>query len=63
MKEYTAYIKEYNKDNILNPSIQGKEMSIDELIEFWALNNSDVESYQLFEITDDNSFICIAEKL
>lgn len=50
--KYIAKIKEVGREHLLTSSIQGEEMSKEQLISFWGLENDDVEYYELFEIID-----------
>lgn len=50
--KYITKIKEVGREHLLTSSIQGEEMSKEQLISFWGLENDDVEYYELFEIID-----------
>ena len=54
MKTYIAEIKEVGKTTVLTPCITCDVMDKEELIEFWGLNEPDVEWYRLYEIVDGN---------
>ncbi|MCI7406955.1 MAG: hypothetical protein SO162_01375 [Candidatus Onthomorpha sp.] len=54
MKTYIAEIKEVGETTVLTPSITCDVMDKEELIEFWGLNEPDVEWYRLYEIVDGN---------
>jgi hypothetical protein len=54
MKTYIAEIKEVGKTTVLTPSITCDVMDKEDLIEFWGLNEPDVEWYRLYEIVDGN---------
>ena len=45
MKTYIAEIKEVGKTTVLTPSITCDVMDKEDLIEFWGLNEPDVEWY------------------
>lgn len=50
--EYRAKIKELGHNCVLTPSIQGKEMTKEQLVSFWGLENGDVEWYKLYQVKD-----------
>lgn len=52
MKTYLAEIKEVGKPTLLTPSITCDGMTKERLIEFWGLNEPDVEWFRLYEIVD-----------
>lgn len=54
MKTYIAEIKEVGETTVLTPSITCDVMDKEELIEFWGLNEPDVEWYRLYVIVDGN---------
>ncbi len=54
MKTYIAEIKEVGETTVLTPSITCDVMDKEDLIEFWGLNEPDVEWYRLYEIVDGN---------
>lgn len=50
MKTWKATIKEVGNDHILHPEYMfpdGEPKTREDMIEFWGLNNSDVEWYKL----------------
>ena len=51
--EYMAEIKEVGKPNVLTPSLIGEKKTKAELIEFWGLNEPDVEWYRLFQVINN----------
>lgn len=53
MKQYSAEIKEVLNEQILKPSVSGKFMTKEQLIEFWGLNNPDIEWFRLYEHFDN----------
>lgn len=49
--DYIAEIKEIGKPNILTPSIHCQdELTKEELITFWGLDQEDVEWYHLYQL-------------
>ena len=54
MKTYIAEIKEVGETTVLTPSITCDVMDKEDLVEFWGLNEPDVEWYRLYEIVDGN---------
>ena len=54
MKTYIAEIKEVGETTVLTPYITCDVMDKEELIDFWGLNEPDVEWYRLYEIVDGN---------
>lgn len=51
--KYIAKIKEVGHQNILTSSLTTDMVKTkDELIQFWGLDQDDVESYTLYEIVD-----------
>lgn len=51
--KYIAKIKEVGHQNILTSSLTTDMVKTkDELIQFWGLDQEDVESYTLYEIVD-----------
>lgn len=53
MKTFQARIKEKNHDSILTPTYVGNDhTTISYLIQFWGLDNDDVEWYDIEEITE-----------
>lgn len=51
--EYIAEIKEVGKPNVLTSSLIGEKKTRAELIEFWGLQDLDVELYRLYQIIDN----------
>ena len=51
-KQYVAEIKEVSNNSVLTSSYTGREMTREELIAFWGLDEPDVEWYRLYEIVD-----------
>ena len=51
--EYMAEIKEVGKPNVLTPSLIGEKKTRAELIEFWGLQEPDVEWYRLYQIINN----------
>ena len=51
--EYMAEIKEVGKPNVLTPSLIGEKKTKAELIEFWGLQEPDVEWYRLCQISNN----------
>lgn len=51
-KQYVAEIKEVGNNSVLTSSHTGREMTREELIAFWGLDEPDVEWYHLYEIVD-----------
>ena len=51
--EYMAEIKEVGKPNVLTPSLIGEKKTKAELIEFWELQEPDVEWYRLYQIINN----------
>lgn len=47
---YIAEIKEVGKPNVLTPSLIGERKTRAELIEFWGLQEPDVEWYRLYQV-------------
>ena len=47
---YDIIIKEKNRENPISTSYMGKEMTITELVEFFGLNEPDVEWYKIKEV-------------
>lgn len=47
---YIAEIKEVGKPNVLTPSLIGEKKTRAELIEFWGLQEADVEWYRLYQV-------------
>ena len=54
MKTYIAEIKEVGKTTVLTTSITCDVMDKEDLIEFWGLNEPDVEWYRLYKNVDGN---------
>jgi len=57
MKKWKAKIKEKNNDHILTPEYSwfaNGEKTRQEIIEFWGLENDDVEWYELEMIDEGN---------
>ena len=56
MKKYMAEIKEVGNPSVLTPSLTISlsyyEMSRDELVKFWGLNEPDVEWFRVYKIVD-----------
>ena len=52
MATYSAEIKEVMNDTILKPSYSGREMSREQLIEFWGLREPDIEWFRVYEIDE-----------
>lgn len=52
MSTYVAEIKEVGNTTILTPSVTSDGMTKDDLIEFWGVDEPDVEWYRLFQIVD-----------
>ena len=51
--KYIAKIKEVGHQNILTSSLTTDVVKTkDELIQFWGLDQDDVESYTLYEVVD-----------
>lgn len=50
--KYIAKIKEVGNPSVLTSSIQGKEMTKEQLISFWGLEEPDVEWYKLYQVKD-----------
>lgn len=51
--KYIAEIKEVGNPSILKPSLSiSNEMTKDKLVEFWGLNEPDVEWFKLFKVVD-----------
>lgn len=51
--KYIAKIKEVGHQNILTSSLTTDMVKTkDELIQFWGLDQDDVESYTLYEVVD-----------
>lgn len=51
--EYIAEIKEVGKPNVLTSSLIGEKKTRAELIEFWGLQEPDVEWYRLFQVINN----------
>lgn len=49
MKEYVAEIKEVGNPSILTPSIQCEEMTKEDLIRFFGLDEPDVEWFKVYQ--------------
>ena len=43
MIHYEAEIKEVGREHILKPSLHSTEKTVEQLVEFWGLNEPDVE--------------------
>ena len=52
MKHWKATIKERNKNGLLTPSYIGN-VTKEFLIDFWGLNEPDVEWYEIHEIKEE----------
>lgn len=52
MCRYIAEIKEVGNQTILTPSLICDRMTVEGLVRFWGLNESDVEWYRLYQIVD-----------
>lgn len=44
--------KELGHNGVLTSSLDGKTKTKEELIEFWGLENDDVEWYRLYQVID-----------
>lgn len=51
---YQCYLKEKGYDDVLKPSIMGKEMSEQEIVEHWGLDKNDIDWAIVFGIDNDN---------
>jgi len=47
---YEITIKEKGNDCLLHPSYSGRKMTMTELVEFFGLNEPDVEWYKIKEV-------------
>lgn len=55
MKKFEATIKEKN-GSVLHPSYEGDDtLTVEFLEEFWGVHEDDVESYEIHEVTDEDS--------
>lgn len=56
MKTYIAEIKEVGNPSVLTPSLTISfsyyEMSRDELVKFWGLDEPDVEWFKVYKVVD-----------
>ena len=52
MNTYLAEIKEVGNPTVLTPSVTCDGMTKEELIEFWGLDETDVEWFRLYELID-----------
>lgn len=51
--KYTAEIKEVGNPRVLTPSLSiSYEMTKEQLVKFWGLNEPDVEWFKLFKVVD-----------
>lgn len=51
--KYTAEIKEVGNPSVLKPSLSiPNEMTNDQLVKFWGLDQPDVEWYKLYKVVD-----------
>ena len=50
MVHYEAEIKEVGMKHTIKSSLYCSEKAIEELVDFWGLNNQDVEHYTIYEI-------------
>ena len=51
--KYTAEIKEVGNPSVLTPSLSiSYEMTKEQLVKFWGLNEPDVEWFKLFKVVD-----------
>ena len=50
MVHYEAEIKEVSMKHTIKSSLYCSEKAIEELVDFWGLNNQDVEHYTIYEI-------------
>ncbi len=50
MHKYEITIKEKNNDSVLHTSYSGREMTEQELIDFFGLNDDDVEWWKIEEV-------------
>lgn len=55
METWKATIKEVGSEHLLTPTYTGKNVTKKFLVEFWGLENSDVEWYKLERVKDDES--------
>ena len=52
MTTYIAEIKEVGNPTILTPSLTCEGMTVEGLVRFWGLNETDVEWFRLYQIVD-----------
>ncbi len=52
MEKYIMKCKELGHNGVLTSSLDGKTKTKEELIEFWGLENDDVEWYRLYQVID-----------
>ena len=50
MVHYEAEIKEVGMKHTIKSSLYCYEKTVEELVDFWGLNNQDVEHYTIYEI-------------
>lgn len=57
MKEFTylAEVKEKMTDAILKPKFIGSEKTKKDLVDFWGLEQDDIQWYRLFEVKEDGT--------
>lgn len=57
MKQFTyqAEVKEKMTDTILKPKFVGAEKTKKELVDFWGLEQDDIQWYRLFEVMEDGT--------
>lgn len=60
MRHYSAKIKEFFNEHVLTPSYYGQIMSVEQLINLWGLNESDIEWYELYENFENGKSIKIS---
>lgn len=53
MIHYEAEIKEVGREQILKPSLHSTEKTVEQLVEFWGLNEHDVEWYRLYQVINN----------
>lgn len=51
--EYKVTIKEYKKSEPIVTSISGRKMTNQEIIDFFGLDNNDVEWYKIEEVKNE----------
>ena len=53
MIHYEAEIEEVGREHILKPSLHSTEKTVEQLVEFWALNEPDVEWHRLYQVINN----------